>query len=358
MVTLPASAPSSRSIPKARDVTRERLYLETIERVLGKVGKVVVDASVGDRTLPVLPINELTRSVTAATQSQTTPAAQPQTQPAPGAQPQQAPLPGHQAGRQADRGSEALARRQTMLKWFGLLLIPIVLVVISQMFFIVDEKDQVIVTQVGQYLYSVREPGIYPKTPFLQSATHFDKRILVSDPTPAEYLSLDQKRLVADPVTRWRIVDPLLFYTSVREEAGALARLDDIVFSEMRAEVANFEFTKVISTERESIMARVSRADSRAGQGLRHRGRRRSAQACRSARAGPGQRVCTYASRAVAHSCSLSFRGCRVGGEDPRRCRSRPDRHPGAGVRGEPEAARRRRGRGNHHLRPELWAGP
>ncbi len=152
-----------------------------------------------------------------------------------------------------------------MLKWFGLLLIPIALVVVSQLFFIVDEKNQVIVTQVGQYLYSVREPGIYPKTPFLQNATHFDKRILVSDPSPAEYLSLDQKRLVADPVTRWRIVDPLLFYTSVREESGALARLDDIVFSEMRAEVATFEFTKVISTERESIMARVSqRAAERA----------------------------------------------------------------------------------------------
>jgi modulator of FtsH protease HflC len=145
-----------------------------------------------------------------------------------------------------------------MLKWLGLLLIPIALVVGSQLFYIVDEKNQVIVTQLGQYLYSVRQPGIYLKVPFTQNATHFEKRILVSDPTPGEYLTLDQKRLVADPVTRWRIVDPLLFYTSVREENGALARLDDIVFSEMRAELANFEFHTVISTEREPIMARVS----------------------------------------------------------------------------------------------------
>src|SRR6185503_7129385 len=36
---------------KGKDVTRERLYLETIERVLGKVGKFVVDASVGDRKI-------------------------------------------------------------------------------------------------------------------------------------------------------------------------------------------------------------------------------------------------------------------------------------------------------------------
>jgi modulator of FtsH protease HflK len=46
---------------KGKDVTRERLYLETIERVLGKVGKVVVDSSVGDRTLPLLPLNDLMR---------------------------------------------------------------------------------------------------------------------------------------------------------------------------------------------------------------------------------------------------------------------------------------------------------
>jgi membrane protease subunit HflK len=76
---------------KGKDVTRERLYLETIERVLGTIGKVVVDSGVGDRTLPVLPITELMRGVTATPQQQTAPAAQPQTPPA--AQPQQAPQP-------------------------------------------------------------------------------------------------------------------------------------------------------------------------------------------------------------------------------------------------------------------------
>jgi modulator of FtsH protease HflC len=152
-----------------------------------------------------------------------------------------------------------------MFTWIIAAAIPVALVVAAQTFYIVDEKNQVIVTQVGQYLHSAREPGVYAKVPFYQTATHFDKRILVSDPSPGEYLTLDQKRLVADPVTRWRIVDPLAFFTSVREEAGARARLDDIVFSEMRAELANFEFDKIISSERESIMQRVSqRAAERA----------------------------------------------------------------------------------------------
>jgi membrane protease subunit HflK len=71
---------------KGKDVTRERLYLETIERVLSKVGKFVVDGALGDKTLPVLPINELTRG------NQSQPAAPPAPAPAP-AQPQPQPQP-------------------------------------------------------------------------------------------------------------------------------------------------------------------------------------------------------------------------------------------------------------------------
>lgn len=146
-----------------------------------------------------------------------------------------------------------------MLKILGLALIPVALVLASQTFYIVDEREQAIVTQVGQYLTSVRQPGLYVKVPFYHQVTRFEKRILVSDPSPSEYLTLDKKRLVADPVTRWRVVDPLLFFTTVHAEAGARARLDDIVFSAMRAELANHDFDQVISNERENIMLRVSK---------------------------------------------------------------------------------------------------
>jgi modulator of FtsH protease HflC len=133
-------------------------------------------------------------------------------------------------------------------------------VVGGQSYYIVDERDQAIVTQLGEYLYTVQEPGVYAKIPFYQRAIHFEKRILISDASPAEYLTLDKKRLLADHITRWRIVDPLTFYITVRDENGARARIDDIVFSQMRAELANSNFDKVISTEREAIMARVSQS--------------------------------------------------------------------------------------------------
>ena len=133
-------------------------------------------------------------------------------------------------------------------------------VVLKQVFIIVDEREQVIVTQFGEYIRTIQKPGLAFKMPFLHSSIRFDRRILASDAPEAEYLSQDKKRLVADPVTRWRIADPLKFFKTVRDESGARARLDDLVFSELRSEVASHTFATVIGTKREAIMDTVARS--------------------------------------------------------------------------------------------------
>ena len=140
----------------------------------------------------------------------------------------------------------------------GLLLLLLTGVVVSQSMFIVDEFEQAIITQFGEWKRSVGKPGLHFKTPFLQQVNRFDKRILVTDAPQAEYLTQDKKRLVADPVTRWRITDPLQFFKTVRDYAGARARVDDIVFAELRREVASYEFAAVIAQRREEIMTAVA----------------------------------------------------------------------------------------------------
>jgi membrane protease subunit HflC len=75
---------------------------------------------------------------------------------------------------------------------------------------------------------------------------------------PAQYLTGDKKRLVIDHTTRWRIADPLVFFKSVQSEMGARARIDDIVFSELRRELASLPFGKIIAVDRERIMAAVA----------------------------------------------------------------------------------------------------
>ena len=140
----------------------------------------------------------------------------------------------------------------------GLAALLAAFVLVKQVFLIVDEREQVIITQFGEYIRTIQKPGLALKTPFLHSAIRFDRRILVSDAPEAEYLSQDKKRLVADPVTRWRITDPLMFFKTVRDESGARARLDDLVFSELRSEVASHTFATVIGAKREAIMDAVA----------------------------------------------------------------------------------------------------
>ncbi len=131
-------------------------------------------------------------------------------------------------------------------------------ILIIQAFFVVDETNQAIILQFGEPIKIIQEPGLNFKTPFIQNVIYFEKRILSSDAPPQEYLTSDKKRLVVDHVTRWRIQDPLIFFKAVSTEAGARARLDDIVFSELRREVATVQFTDIIAQERENVMEQVA----------------------------------------------------------------------------------------------------
>ena len=124
--------------------------------------------------------------------------------------------------------------------------------------FVVDETEQAIVTQFGNPKRTVTAPGLYFKTPLIQDVTRMESRILGSDTPPQEYLTLDKKRLVADPITRWRIIEPLTFYKTVHNEIGAKARLDDMVNSEMRRELASHNFGDIVGNARDPMMQKVT----------------------------------------------------------------------------------------------------
>lgn len=140
-----------------------------------------------------------------------------------------------------------------------LVAIALFLVLLTQSLFKIDMTEQVIVTQMGEYIRTSTEPGLDLKIPFIQKLHRLEKRILVSDAPPDEFLTLDKKRLVVDAYTRWRIVDALKFYMSVRSESGALGRLDGIVSSELRTHISAHDFHDIIGGEREPIMEDVAK---------------------------------------------------------------------------------------------------
>ncbi len=139
----------------------------------------------------------------------------------------------------------------------AIVLVLLVGVVLSGALFTIDETEQAIITQLGKYVRTVSEPGLNFKIPFLQSVRKFEDRVLEYDAAAAPVITSDKKHLVIDNYARWKIVDPLKLYQTVRDESGAQARLDDIVFSELREEVARHTLTEIISVNRETIMEKV-----------------------------------------------------------------------------------------------------
>ncbi len=139
-----------------------------------------------------------------------------------------------------------------------LILLAVIAAVIGpQLFFIVDQKQLAIVTRFGEVQRSINKPGLYVKTPFIDTTTYFDKRLLIFDAPPDSLLTKDKKRLIIDVYARGRIEDPVLFRETVRTEAGGRARAVDIISSELRREIASDNQAEVITTSREDIMNRV-----------------------------------------------------------------------------------------------------
>jgi len=135
----------------------------------------------------------------------------------------------------------------------------ILLVILAELaFFIVDEREQVVVTQLGQPKRQVPEPGLYMKVPFIQQVHVFEDRLIYSDADPAPIYTQDKKNLIVDNYARWRIVDPLLFLQSVQSIHRAQSRLDDIIYSALREELGRRTLSEVVSGFRAEIMLKVT----------------------------------------------------------------------------------------------------
>jgi membrane protease subunit HflC len=119
---------------------------------------------------------------------------------------------------------------------------------------------QAVVVQLGDPVRTITEPGLYVKLPVIQQVLYFDKRLLDYEASPKEILTKDKQQLVVDNYSRWRIDDPLLFYRTVRNEAGAQSRLDDIVYSDVRETLGRHTLSDIVSGQRVALMQQVTAA--------------------------------------------------------------------------------------------------
>lgn len=136
----------------------------------------------------------------------------------------------------------------------------VAIVIAASTLFTVHQTQQVLITQFGQPIRVIQEPGLQAKIPFIQSIIAFDRRLLDYDAVGEEVILGDQRRLIVDSFTRYRITDPLLFFqTAGATEAGIRARLNSIVTSALRRVLGNEPLLSVLSTDRARIMGEIRR---------------------------------------------------------------------------------------------------
>ena len=124
--------------------------------------------------------------------------------------------------------------------------------------FIVHQNEQALVLEFGKPKRVITQPGLHWKIPVVETVDYFDKRILDLDTQPQEVTASDQKRIVIDAFARYRIVDPLRFYQSVRDERNVRSRLGPIVESSIRRVLGATTFQNLVRDRREELMQRIA----------------------------------------------------------------------------------------------------
>lgn len=133
----------------------------------------------------------------------------------------------------------------------------VVVVLAYSTLFTVRMTEQALVLQFGDPRVAITEPGLNWKIPFIQNVIYFDKRILNLDSPEEEIIAGDQKRLVVDAFARYRIVDPLKFYQSVRDVGLAQARLRPVFVSALRNVLGEESLETLVRDDRAGLMVRI-----------------------------------------------------------------------------------------------------
>ncbi len=135
-------------------------------------------------------------------------------------------------------------------------LIIIVVILVIALFaaaYVVDETEQVVITQFGKAVGDpIKDPGLYFKIPWFQTANYFPKNLLEWDGDPGQVPTLDKTFISVDTFARWKIVDPLEFFRTVNNPQAALGRLDDIIGSTVRNFITSYNLIETVrNTNRE-----------------------------------------------------------------------------------------------------------
>ena len=141
-----------------------------------------------------------------------------------------------------------------------LIITTLALIIFQSSFFTVDQRQQVLILQFGEPIRAIDTPGIKFKMPFIQNAIIFEKRIIDLSLPEQEVIASDQKRLIINAFTKFQIIDPLKFYTTVGSSYGLSSKLSGILDSSLRQVIGEVTLNELLTENRGNIMKKIKDA--------------------------------------------------------------------------------------------------
>ena len=140
----------------------------------------------------------------------------------------------------------------------GIAAIAVLALLANATLFTVAQTEQVLVVQFGEVVRPIDKPGLHVKLPIMQNIITFDRRLLAVELPGEEVILGDQRRLIVDSVTVFRISDPLRFYQAIGPMRDNIrGRLNSIVTGSLRRVLGNNKLLDVLSADRERIMTTI-----------------------------------------------------------------------------------------------------
>ncbi len=135
----------------------------------------------------------------------------------------------------------------------------ILLFLLMSCVFMVDQRQTALVLRLGKPVGELKKPGINFKLPIVDKVLYFDSRILEHDTTPNEILTKDKKNMTVDYFVKFRIVDPLAYYRTVRTLSGAKQNLDKVVSAQLQEVLGRYTLTELVAEKRAAIMEEITK---------------------------------------------------------------------------------------------------
>ncbi|MEN9991004.1 MAG: protease modulator HflC [Verrucomicrobiota bacterium] len=130
-------------------------------------------------------------------------------------------------------------------------------IALSSCLYVIDETEQVIITEFGKAVGKpinsdpkVNEAGLHFKKPFVQTVNRIEKRVMEWDGPATEMPTRDKLYITVDNFARWRIADPKRYFESLRDTRTALSRLDDAIGGATRSVIAKHDLIEVIRSDK------------------------------------------------------------------------------------------------------------